>query len=34
MDLEETQWTDKGTWYNTTIFTKLNGQSFKDYFKP
>ena len=30
MDLEDTRWTDKGPWYNTTICTKLNGLIFED----
>ena len=33
MYLEGTQWIEKGTWYNTTICTKLNGQRSEDYFK-
>ena len=30
MDVIGSQWMDKCKWYNTTIFTKLNGQSFED----
>ena len=33
IDSEDTQWTDKGPCYNTTICTELNGQIFKDTFK-
>ena len=33
MDLEDTRWTDKGPWHNTTICTKLNAESLEDYFK-
>ena len=33
MDLEENEFTDKGPWYNTTICTKLNAQSFEYYLK-
>ena len=33
MDIEDTQWTDKDPRYNTTICTKINGQSFEDYLK-
>ena len=33
MNLEDTQWTEKGTWYNTTICAKLKGKIFKDYLK-
>ena len=32
MSAQVVQWMDKVPWYNTTIFTKLNGQIFKDYF--
>ena len=33
MDIIFSQWMDKGSCYNTTIFTKLNVQSFKYYLK-
>ena len=33
MDIIGSQWTDKGPCYNTTIYAKLNGQSFEDYLK-
>ena len=33
MDIEDTKWTYKDPCYITTICTKLNGQSFKDYLK-
>ena len=33
MDLEGNQCTGKVPWYNTIICKKLNGQSFRDYFK-
>ena len=31
MYVQDSQWMDKGPWYNTTICKKINGQSFKDY---
>ena len=33
MNLEDTQWREKGIWYNRTICKKLNGQIFEDYLK-
>ena len=33
MDAQDSQCMDKGPWYNTTICTKLNDQSFEYYFK-
>ena len=33
MNLENTQWKDKGTSCNITICTKLNAQNFEEYFK-
>ena len=33
MDVKGSQCMEKGIWYNTTIDTKINVQSFKDYFK-
>ena len=33
MDEEESQFTDKGPWFNTNIWTRLNGQIFEDYSK-
>ena len=33
MYVKVSQQIDKGSWYNTTIFKKLNGQIFEDYFK-
>ena len=33
MNVQDSHWTDKGPCYNTTIFTKIKGKIFKDYFK-
>ena len=33
MNVQDSHWTDKGPCYNTTIFTKVKGKIFKDYFK-
>ena len=33
MEVQGSQWIDKGPWYNTKICTKLNVQSFKNDFK-
>ena len=33
MDVQVSQWMEKGPWYNTTIFTRLNGQSLEEELK-
>ena len=33
MNVEDSQFMDKVSWYNTNICKKLNGQSFEDYFR-
>ena len=30
MDVQGSRWIDKSPWYNTTICSKPNGQSFED----
>ena len=33
IDVQSRQQTDRGKWYNTTIFSQLNGQRFKYFLK-
>ena len=33
MDVQDSQWMNKGPWYNITIWKQLNGRSFEYYLK-